>query len=387
MTTTSAKITAAVDLITEAAAARAAAEQRLQERIERNLLGAEYTLLYVDSLAGDDETGTGREDAPVQSIERMAKLADGAVALHLRFLRGVTQTELVPLTCQALILQGWPENTERTVTQLGEAVSSPTAGGHRQMASILLRSPCTVKCSNMRFVPAAGDVSDLTFRAMLYASAGMQLVCEGGGLFPGSSQGASFAAAAGAVPLDLFTAGFALGANAPGRVIEGPGRRRGPERARLEPIPLQPHVGLTGTTRIRRSPCSTSQWRMAPAWTTSPKTKPAPPARATLRSTPPRRARAPPLVSAECRRRIVEVADETAQANMTAHASRLARKTAAQRDAEDEAFLVAYDAGLDWIAAMRAVVPALVADPDADFRADGAWPDLPDGVADVVDQF
>ncbi|WP_181892954.1 hypothetical protein [Falsiruegeria mediterranea] len=90
------------------------------------------------------------------------------------------------------------------------------------------------------------------------------------------------------------------------------------------------------------------------------------------------RARRTTLVKAECRRRIFAAASDTAQTNITAASS------ADLLDAQQKA---AWVAALGWVQAMRAACLPLIEDPQADVTHDGAWPDLPEGVAELIEQF
>ena len=72
----------------------------------------------------------------------------------------------------------------------------------------------------------------------------------------------------------------------------------------------------------------------------------------------------------ECRRRILEVADETAQIN-------LASAVAAGQLSDAE--LASYRAGLGWLTAMRGTWARLAA-AGKDPADDGNWPEVPDGV-------
>ncbi|KIC22431.1 hypothetical protein [Leisingera sp. ANG-Vp] len=69
---------------------------------------------------------------------------------------------------------------------------------------------------------------------------------------------------------------------------------------------------------------------------------------------------------AECRQRILAVIDETAQLNLLA---------AAAASALDDAQMATYRAGVAWIKAMR------------EAQADGNWPDVPPGVAELAVAF
>jgi hypothetical protein len=71
---------------------------------------------------------------------------------------------------------------------------------------------------------------------------------------------------------------------------------------------------------------------------------------------------------AECRRRILAVASEHTQMNMTG-AQAAGLFTAPQA--------AAYAASVQWVAAMRAAWPAIAADADADIADDAEWPECP----------
>lgn len=80
---------------------------------------------------------------------------------------------------------------------------------------------------------------------------------------------------------------------------------------------------------------------------------------------------------AECRRRILAVADETAQINLAA---------AAGAGALSDEQRTAFSAGVQWIGQMRAAWPALVAS-GADLSDDANWPAVPAGVAELAEAF
>lgn len=86
----------------------------------------------------------------------------------------------------------------------------------------------------------------------------------------------------------------------------------------------------------------------------------------------------PERIREECRRRIVAVLSETTQMNLTA--ARAAGLLTAEQSA-------AYDAGVQWIGAMRAKYRALRDASDATFAADAHWPALPAGVAALATGF
>ncbi len=88
-------------------------------------------------------------------------------------------------------------------------------------------------------------------------------------------------------------------------------------------------------------------------------------------------ARAMARAKTECRRRILAVANETAQINLAAAAA-ADQLTPEQR--------TAYVAGLDWIMQMRAAWPALAAT-GADLTDDANWPAVPAGAAELAGDF
>ena len=92
-------------------------------------------------------------------------------------------------------------------------------------------------------------------------------------------------------------------------------------------------------------------------------------------------------VKAECRRRIYAAASAETQMNMATAAAVVSAKTASNRSAEESAMLAGLGQAIDWVAAMRARVVELAADPELDFLSDESWPDLPDGARDVVAMF
>lgn len=80
---------------------------------------------------------------------------------------------------------------------------------------------------------------------------------------------------------------------------------------------------------------------------------------------------------AECRRRIIEVCDETAQLNLTA---------ACAAGVMTEAQLITYRIGLGWVAAMRATWPE-IANRALDPQDDANWPVVPSGVAELLSSY
>lgn len=81
---------------------------------------------------------------------------------------------------------------------------------------------------------------------------------------------------------------------------------------------------------------------------------------------------------AECRKRILDLVDETAQINLAAAAA-ADKLTAGQ--------LAVYDAGLDWIMSLRATWPTLAADADADIYDDANWPQPTQAMRDLAAAF
>ena len=93
------------------------------------------------------------------------------------------------------------------------------------------------------------------------------------------------------------------------------------------------------------------------------------------------------VVSEECERRIFAVASRNAQVNIGLAAGVIGAKAAEARSAEEAATLAGAEAGLAWVMEMRAAFAALVADPDADYLADAAWPAPLAEVLAVLEQF
>lgn len=80
---------------------------------------------------------------------------------------------------------------------------------------------------------------------------------------------------------------------------------------------------------------------------------------------------------AECSRRIFEVADLVTQQNL------LANYGAGKLTSEQ---MATYEAGLDWIKAMRGNHKRL-ADESGDIYDDANWPPVPEGVLDLAAEF
>lgn len=89
-------------------------------------------------------------------------------------------------------------------------------------------------------------------------------------------------------------------------------------------------------------------------------------------------------VNAECRKRILAVATEDDQRNMTLAATLIVAITEASRTSEQSAILSGCNAALAWVFSMKAAATTLKAN-DADFSSDEAWPALPDGVLQMLD--
>ncbi len=79
---------------------------------------------------------------------------------------------------------------------------------------------------------------------------------------------------------------------------------------------------------------------------------------------------------AECRRRILAVADEIAQINLA---------SAAAAGLMTNAQMAVYSSGLGWVNAMRAASSTMPA--DTDYRNDAAWPPVPAGMAELAAEF
>lgn len=93
------------------------------------------------------------------------------------------------------------------------------------------------------------------------------------------------------------------------------------------------------------------------------------------------------LISAECRRRIYSLASAETQMNMAAASAVISAKTASSRTDQEKAVLAGLEAAIGWVAAMRANVATLAADPGLDFTADANWPAAPAEAVAVADQF
>lgn len=92
-------------------------------------------------------------------------------------------------------------------------------------------------------------------------------------------------------------------------------------------------------------------------------------------------------ISAECRRRIYAAASSETQMNMATATAVISAKTASARSQAEKDTLDGVEAALGWVAAMRANVATLAADPQADHTADAAWPAIPAIASAVAAQF
>lgn len=92
-------------------------------------------------------------------------------------------------------------------------------------------------------------------------------------------------------------------------------------------------------------------------------------------------------ISAECRKRIYAVASAETQMNMAAASAVISSKAASARSEAEKAVLDGLEAAIGWVAAMRANVAMLAADPDKDFTADANWPAAPAEAEAIAHQF
>ena len=92
-------------------------------------------------------------------------------------------------------------------------------------------------------------------------------------------------------------------------------------------------------------------------------------------------------IKAHCRRRIYAVASSEAQMNMAAATAVISGKTASARTDTEKAVLAGAEAAIGWVAAMRANIATLAADPAIDFTADAAWPDIPPEALAMIENF
>ena len=82
-------------------------------------------------------------------------------------------------------------------------------------------------------------------------------------------------------------------------------------------------------------------------------------------------------IKSECRRRIYAVASAETQMNMASAAAVIGAKTVSSRTDPEKAALLAFEASLGWVQAMRGAIAPLAADGNADYQADAAWPACP----------
>lgn len=83
-------------------------------------------------------------------------------------------------------------------------------------------------------------------------------------------------------------------------------------------------------------------------------------------------------VKTECRRRILNVADEVTQINLAA------QNGAGKLTTEDAA---TFSQSLDWVRAMQAACVPLITNPAADYTDDSAWPAVPAGAVELAARF
>ena len=92
-------------------------------------------------------------------------------------------------------------------------------------------------------------------------------------------------------------------------------------------------------------------------------------------------------IKAECRRRIYAIASPEAQMNMAAATAVISGKTASARTDPEKDILAGAEAAIGWVAAMRATIATLAADPETDFISDAAWPDVPPEALAMIANF
>ena len=92
-------------------------------------------------------------------------------------------------------------------------------------------------------------------------------------------------------------------------------------------------------------------------------------------------------VSAECRRRIYDAAPAESQMNMATAAAVISGKPASDRSDDENTIMEGVRLALNWVSDMRAAFASLSKDPDADYRADAAWPSLPPEVPALIERF
>ena len=96
-------------------------------------------------------------------------------------------------------------------------------------------------------------------------------------------------------------------------------------------------------------------------------------------------------IKAECRRRIVAVLkDGSTQTNLAGYVSELLARRVLDKGKltpDEIADIKVARAARDWVGAMQAACRDLIADGAADFAADGRWPAVPDGAAELAARF
>ncbi len=92
-------------------------------------------------------------------------------------------------------------------------------------------------------------------------------------------------------------------------------------------------------------------------------------------------------VKSEVARRIYAIASQAAQTNISAAVGVISGKTASARSNDEKTILADAETALGWVAAMRANVAVLVADPALDINDDANWPVTPPEVIALAAQF
>lgn len=82
-------------------------------------------------------------------------------------------------------------------------------------------------------------------------------------------------------------------------------------------------------------------------------------------------------VKSECARRIYATASQATQTNIAAAVGVISGRTASDRSNDEKTILADAETAITWVAAMRANVAVLVADPNLDRTDDGNWPVTP----------
>lgn len=93
------------------------------------------------------------------------------------------------------------------------------------------------------------------------------------------------------------------------------------------------------------------------------------------------------LIKKECRRRIYAIASSETQMNMSTAAAVISGKTASNRSAAEKTILASAEKAIGWVAAMRANIATLAANPNADIKANASWPDCPAEVIALAAMF